>query len=1076
MADEKVLLHYLHTQTFINTATNVIGATTNQTLRTLDTISGDTAYVRKFGTDYLITQVTDIEDPIDVNMTFIVKATDGTTLGSRTGGGAFSAGSTLAASQACKLEISASGGAVTVLASITIDTDVDAGGLAFTCATESVGDGDTLTLFLSDTGSTYYDTLYKYGGDRHTPVLGNTRKSYFVIQTAYDALDSANDGVIVLDSETYDEDLTYNRATTFVLAALGQTPKKTNGIGARVSREVSTQYNNTTAIYFNSNGSDSNDGTWQNPKLTIANAITNRSGKTVVYGGDQAIVNGSFSGFATTTVEINSFTIEVDYGYTPNITGDFTINGVSANGKIDGFIFTGINGSDFNIRLKDGRTGLTYTVQNCSFTGTNKHAFISDDLSAPGAPTGTTVIDRCVIDNLTGPAILIDNNSASAFEYILEMDKCIIKSQNEGIQWTRTGGGSLEVQADITNTIFRECINGYETNDMNTTGAGLRNCLFYANTGRAIIHNTTGADTADRCIFHSNNIGIEIAGAKTYNNCNFFNNTQDSVGAGVTIATWNGNDGVEVSLLDPNISVITDVSTKFGLQPLSTLIRSVSNEDIGPVLRNITIAEDDIVINGFDIDGQNQYNEAIGFETSSNRTGLIVKWCDIHDYEGLGINLYSGGDTDSTISNCKIYDSATGAFFDQDGNTIDESLIFTNLIQGLFTDSSNQTIDHNVFYNTRNGIRVYIDSNNVTIKNSIFHDNSSLAIQSSKSIAVTFNCITDDVDTLVDISSATNISADPLFVSQVIGSEDFNIKTIAAGFLLDSPCKDAGESDIGAYTISRSVDADSWQKFQFEHNPENVDMENVAKGLISMIDALGALFLYAKGHKRVLPMIWANFSYTTEIQWKTIDYLNTLIPTRENGLSKEQAKFRAHFAPTSFIFTGTSSTVSASGKTLTDLTQSWVRNELKGFHVGIKFASGTGTGTISAAGKTLTVSPSPSWTIDEWIGHYIYNNNNYYYIQSNTASVLTLSDPDGTLTDQASIDWSIEKYFKIKSNIATVLTLEDDNSELTDGTFDWYIDFIVCRLQKSEFKFTQNRFSFTRQHSKTGYELIFEEG
>ena len=129
MAHENILLHYLNKIYYQNDPLNVIGATTVTSLRTVPSPSGDVAYVRKFGTDYLIKQVTDITDPVDGNMTFTVKAADGTTLGSRTGGGAFSAGSTLATAQSCYLEISASGGAVTVLASITIDTDVDVGGL-----------------------------------------------------------------------------------------------------------------------------------------------------------------------------------------------------------------------------------------------------------------------------------------------------------------------------------------------------------------------------------------------------------------------------------------------------------------------------------------------------------------------------------------------------------------------------------------------------------------------------------------------------------------------------------------------------------------------------------------------------------------------------------------------------------------------------------------------------------------------------------------------------------------------------------------------------------------------------------
>jgi hypothetical protein len=80
---ERIRVNYRHRINFLNSDTNIIGANTDTTgLRTVPTPGGDIAYVRKFGTDYLIKQVTDITDPVDVNMTFTVKAADGTTLGS----------------------------------------------------------------------------------------------------------------------------------------------------------------------------------------------------------------------------------------------------------------------------------------------------------------------------------------------------------------------------------------------------------------------------------------------------------------------------------------------------------------------------------------------------------------------------------------------------------------------------------------------------------------------------------------------------------------------------------------------------------------------------------------------------------------------------------------------------------------------------------------------------------------------------------------------------------------------------------------------------------------------------------
>ena len=51
-SNEKIVINFRNTIVYTNADLNVIGATTNITLRELYTVSGDVAYVRKFGTDY----------------------------------------------------------------------------------------------------------------------------------------------------------------------------------------------------------------------------------------------------------------------------------------------------------------------------------------------------------------------------------------------------------------------------------------------------------------------------------------------------------------------------------------------------------------------------------------------------------------------------------------------------------------------------------------------------------------------------------------------------------------------------------------------------------------------------------------------------------------------------------------------------------------------------------------------------------------------------------------------------------------------------------------------------------------
>jgi hypothetical protein len=321
----------------------------------------------------------------------------------------------------------------------------------------------------------------------------------------------------------------------------------------------------------------------------------------------------------------------------------------------------------------------------------------------------------------------------------------------------------------------------------------------------------------------------------------------------------------------------------------------------------------------------------------------------------------------------------------------------------------------------------------------------------------------------VDTSATSNVLDDPLFRDLVsTGNDtDLNIQTIEAGDLVDSPCKDAASSsDIGAFQFSvRGIDDESWTKYQLEYNPATLNPDNIITGFSSLEDGQGSLLNFGKSDKRVFPLAWFDDSYSTKTQRETLRYISTLIRTRENGLSLNETLIRLHFKPTNKIYTGTSATVSATNKTLADGSQSWITNELKGFFVSIEFTSGSSTGTIAASGKTLTVSPSPSWTTNEWTGYYFPYGLQWYYIQS----------PNSELVNASSIDWTIEKYFKILSNTSDTLTLKDDDSELVAGSYDFNIDFIETRVQNSNFSYMQFGYDFDNEISKTGYEITFQE-
>jgi hypothetical protein len=483
------------------------------------------------------------------------------------------------------------------------------------------------------------------------------------------------------------------------------------------------------------------------------------------------------------------------------------------------------------------------------------------------------------------------------------------------------------------------------------------------------------------------------------------------------------------------------------------------------------------MVNGFYINGQEQYNNAIFIVDSADHTGAEIWWCDIFDFQGIAVDLYDDDtDTDAIINNCKIYENGNGVKLSYGGNTIDENLIYNNTIYGTWSDYTVQIFTHNDFYGNAYGLYLESNSSGITYRDNISHQNSLYGIYSEIGLVVTYCNITDAT---YNISSPTGAGAtftdNPLFIDTTVGSENFNLKTIELGYTITSPCSDSSSTgiDIGAYDVDAAIDEDAWKKYDLEFNPA-VEWLNIPKGEVDFTDAKGFRDTWAKAHRRGFIFSFNAPQVSSQELRNKLEHFSTLVRKRENSTVDEETKFRIHFQPTTFLETGTG-TIDASETTITDATQSWTENQWKGYHVGVRWTAGVGTGTIAAVAKTLTVAPNPAWTNDEWIGFYVYYNGYYYYIQDNTNNVLTLSDPLGTLTNDANINWNIEKYHKISSNNENVLCVCDGDGELPDGEYYYYIDFIVCKVNRIDFGYSQPRYAYTREHTKTGYSISFEE-
>jgi hypothetical protein len=1017
-------------------------------------------HVRKFGADYEITEVTDIEDPVDVHLTITVKAADGTTLGSRTGGGAFVAGSTVTA-QGCYIVASASGDVGTLPADLDITTDVDSP-LTVVLTGEDIADGGSMNFYISSTGSTYYDEEMMYGGGRHTPD-GTAQFPYFDITTALAALGGAFTIVTVLDSETYDEELTISGAYT-LQAALGETPTITRGIGARVTREVEHDGNNADTCYVSKEiGSDvTGDGTYQNPYATITTGYTNIGARTYL-----------------DIMDDDSYEEQV------TITGAISIEPIY--GKCPVWCYDTVNAGALLIQNKD-----------CNIYGI---IFDSRDISA---------------------GIMIYRVAAGANVNIIN-DNSFLDCNIYGISFNQ-GGFDQEFAGDIINNKFQNCVYGIFFSSANPalilglTG-NVNDNYFYAN-GEAIylyasgfilqgniqnnvfsknidfaidilkVHNLTG-DISNNTIYDST-LGISAWVVNSFtgtidNNLLYDNSTYDlQKTAGVALTITNSRYGTNSGFTIGAGCITTDPklcdenNNILGLSADSPCLGTGAS-DMGCENRIINFASDDIVLNGFNMSGQNYWHNAI--YQSATRDSCLINWCSIYDFNGIAIYDYGTGAavgselTNTEINNCKIYNNGNGVKFVYGGNTIQETVIYNCSIFGAHGDYAIQIIDHCVFYGNQYGIYFESNSAGILLKNSIFNQNSLYGVYSESSVILRYCCITDGYNSYVTIDPADdyhNITDLPLFVNMDEDTEDFNIKTIYNGYKINSSCMGGADDgyDIGAYKLTRSIEDDSWRRYELAHNPRTIDFQNLPKGEIKFENILGSLDLYVKDMKRSFIFKWPATQYTTEELKDKVEYFNTLVKSRVNNFTDEDVKLRIQFLPDQKLETGTSGVVSATGKSLTDQTQQWTENKWKGFWVGLEFTSGTDM-VMDATAKTGT-KDGAGWTTNQWTGYYLPLNGYWYYIKSNTATVLTLSDLEETLEDET-VAYSIEKYFRVNSNTSTVLYLDDADGELVAGSYDYYIDFIECVIQKPEMKYTQTRYYYQQETWKNNFQLMFEE-
>jgi hypothetical protein len=249
-----------------------------------------------------------------------------------------------------------------------------------------------------------------------------------------------------------------------------------------------------------------------------------------------------------------------------------------------------------------------------------------------------------------------------------------------------------------------------------------------------------------------------------------------------------------------------------------------------------------------------------------------------------------------------------------------------------------------------------------------------------------------------------------------------------------------------------------------EHKSWSVNETLVGKGVVSFEDEEGSFKASAMSHRRRFSIRFAETSAMAERDRKMIEYFTTLVQTDENDLRSNEALVRIHFRPREYVYPGTATNPcappvhGAAAACQVDATDAWlyhagggyVTNEFKGYHATIRWTDEITNGVVDAAAATIT-SAGAGWIVDEWMGYWVRQGQYYFYILSNTATVLTVSDPFGNLVDvAANFAFYIQSSHKVVRNDANYLYLDDAEGLLRDGNFNFFVDFILCRIRRPE--------------------------
>jgi len=732
MENENIILNFDNKKEYDITDNNIVGASIDVNRYIENHNDSNCKYVKKFGTAYAIGDITNavISTPRGTLGTHEWKYEfynqNDTLLGYVIDNGSSTyTDVTAETSTSIYIRIVSILGNITITDGdiIVLTTDIDTGGLSIYLS----GETTAIDLYVSASGSTYYDNNYMYGGYRHTPT-GVKKYPYFTINAGrYSAAIAGLLIVTILDSEYYDEIINEFSETLYVQSDTGQIANVFFPIGQDVHRTPKILSNNSNTIYISDiGGSDiSGNGTFQLPYKTLEFAINNIGSKTCLKFIDNSIY------YLNNLYTLGSgITIEADYNFTPEII--------------------------FSNELDIGN------IYNCKLNGNNNAKSIIPNL---------TNLEFCDIYNFIN---VINNTNVSYNKFYNNTIACSFQGGGSfyyNIVYNNTTGVSSNIISgtlNISENIFYN--NSNKAIDINLDTAGTVNI-----SNNIISKNTTGININD------SGSGITL----TINNNISYNNTTDIISnRNITI---NDNDylislGVGVLSGTGNINIdpifVNSSNNDFGLGANSPCLVETHSSFIGTGMA-LVISDN---TSGSKYIGLNLIgNEICNFGLVKGGVNLAIDCyvynCTFSNFKNFAvyesITSYTAGNQETFIYNSIIYNNGSGIKIAVKYSTIENNIIYNNSDYNILINDENFTVENNTCYNAKYGISISKLISSSSILNNISSNNSIYDIQASLLTKVTYNCFFTYSN--IDISDSSNIIADPLFINSITEPFDFHL-------------------------------------------------------------------------------------------------------------------------------------------------------------------------------------------------------------------------------------------------------------------------------------------------------------